>query len=126
MVEAVYCTDEVGVYEVALPAIQPGLGRGLGGAFDQQIETSRIGEILAIANVAMATFDAALRQPAQSQFAAASLQVIERDDCIVGLARLNDRARCEPTNPTPPIIKIRIDSNSQRITYLGGWAFRIN
>ena len=88
MVEAIYGADEVRVYEVALPAVQSGLNRGLGGTFNKQVETSRLGKIFRVPDIAMAKFDAPLRQPAQRQFAALPLQVIQRDDCAVRLLPL--------------------------------------
>jgi hypothetical protein len=83
MVEATDRPEEVRIDEILMIPGESSLDRGLGRAFNKQIQAAGVRKVLAIADVAVAELDSPGSQPPQRQFAAAPLQIVERDYCAV-------------------------------------------
>ena len=87
LLEAVVSAGEVRVDEVGGVAVDAAHHRGLGRALDQGIERAEAGEVVWLADVALHELDPGLLQAGQVELRAAPVEVVERDDLPLGVAR---------------------------------------
>src|SRR5690606_19494752 len=86
--EAVQGSAEVGVQQITCAPSIAGLYRRLGGAFDQHVDSFRKLELFAVPHVAVDEAYAVRREPGQGEFRAATFQVVQGRDAILGVVPL--------------------------------------